>query len=283
MVVDCHTHVNFIAGDTELSEHLDASAAVDFSIVHAMCNGPSEDINKQLADYVTTHADRMVGFAYIDPREDKVAPKAVKAQTLKLGLKGLVQYCCESGQHPTHSLAMQLYEAAEGLGLPVYFHNDDGFLAAGSVLEYAQPYMLDEIARTFENLKIVIGSMGMPFLEQTLAMIGKHENVYADLTVRPGNVWQVYNTVVSANERGVMHKLLFGSGFPTGRAWECMETLLGFNMLLADTNLPTVPRSTIRSIVERDTLDILEVEHKLAKSKARKPEVTALAKQEPEG
>ena len=57
-----------------------------------------------------------------------------------------------------------------------------------------------------------------------------------------------------------MNKLLFGSGFPYGNAGECIETLLGFNKLLADTNLPTVRRGDIRNIIERDTLELLGIE-----------------------
>ncbi len=49
-----------------------------------------------------------------------------------------------------------------------------------------------------------------------------------------------------------------------------METLLGFNMLLADTNLPTVPRGNIRNIIERDTLKLLGIKDKSAK--AEEPE-----------
>jgi predicted TIM-barrel fold metal-dependent hydrolase len=89
--------------------------------------------------------------------------------------------------------------------------------------------------------------------------VAKHKNVYADLTIKPSNVWQVYNTVTAAHECGVMDKLLFGSGFPFGNAKECIETLLSFNKLLADTNLPTVPRGNIQNIVERDTLEVLGI------------------------
>ena len=56
-----------------------------------------------------------------------------------------------------------------------------------------------------------------------------------------------------------MDKLLFGSGFPLGNAGECIETLLGFNMLLADTQLPTVPRASIRNVIERDSLELLGI------------------------
>jgi len=104
--------------------------------------------------------------------------------------------------------------------------------------------------------------MGTPFLDQTLAMVAKHENVYADLTIQPRRVWQIYNTVVTANEHGVMDKLLFGSGFPLSGAGECIERLLGLNMLMADTNLPTIPRANIRNVIERDSLDVLGIRDK---------------------
>jgi len=94
-----------------------------------------------------------------------------------------------------------------------------------------------------------------------LAVLSRHENVYADLTIRPNNVWQTYNMVVAAHEQGVMDRLIFGSGYPSGNAEACIEALLGFNTLLGGTNLPTVPRGSIRNVVERNSLELLGVEH----------------------
>lgn len=258
MIVDCHTHINCAAKNVDVSEHLAAAETVDICIVLPVPEDSSEDANKKVSDYVGKHKEKMVGFAVVEPVKDKISVKSLVASTDKLGLKGTVLYCSQYGFHPAHSRAMMFYESALELGLPVFFHNG-GALGPEAVLDYAQPYLLDEIAREFSALKIVIGTMGVPFVEQTLAVVAKHKNVYADLTIRPGNVWQVYNMVVAAHEYGVMDKLLFGSGFPFGKAKECIETLLSFNKLLADTNLPTVPRENIQKIVERDTLDVLGI------------------------
>jgi predicted TIM-barrel fold metal-dependent hydrolase len=252
------------AKDAEMSEHLAAAETVDVCIVLAGLEGPSEEVNKRLSQYVNKHKEKMVGFAVVEPGQDKISTNHLKSIPEKLGLKGVVLYCSACGFHPTHSRAMRLYESMQELGLPVFFHNSGDPLGASSVLEYAQPFLLDEIAREFTNLKIIIGSMGVPFVEQTLAMVGRHKNVYADLTIYPGRVWQTYNMVVAAYEQGVMDKLLFGSGFPSASAGQCIETLLGFNMLLADTNLPTVPRGSIRNIIERDTLELLGIKDKSA-------------------
>jgi predicted TIM-barrel fold metal-dependent hydrolase len=227
--------------------------------VLAGTDGPSEEINAKLAAYVNRHKEKMVGFAVVDPTEDEITAKNLTALTAKLGLKGVVLYCSECGFHPAHSRAMLFYELAQQMQLPVFFHNGGLILRAEAVLDYAQPYLLDEVARTFPDLKIVIGNMGVPFVQQALSMAAKHEKVYADLTIRPSNVWETYNIVVAAHEHGVMDKLLFGSGFPCSHAAQCIETLLGFNMLLADKNLPAVPRSSIRSVIERDTMELLGI------------------------
>jgi len=258
MIVDCHTHINCAAENVEASEHLAAAETVDACIVLATAEGASQEVNKKLSEYVSKHKEKMVGFAVVGPTKDKTNVKNLAFITDKLQLKGTVLYCSSCGFHPAHSRAMRFYESAQELGLPVFFHNG-GPLKSEAVLDYAQPYLLDEVAREFSALKIIIGTMGIPFVKQTLSMVAKHKNVYADLTIRPSNIWQVYNMVAAAHECGVMDKLLFGSGFPFSKAGECMETLLGFNKLLADTNLPTVPRGNIRNIIERDTLEILGI------------------------
>jgi len=258
MIVDCHTHIDCAGSEVDVSEHLAAAEKVDVCIVLAGAGESSEESNQKVSEYVGKHKEKMVGFAVVEPTEDKVGVKSVGGMTEKLGLKGAVLYCSSCGFHPAHSRAMHFYESAQELGLPIFFHNG-GPLGPAAVLDYAQGFMLDEVARRFPDLRMVIGSMGTPFVDQTMEMLAKHKNVYADLTIRPSNVWQVYNIVVPAYEYGVMDKLLFGSGFPYGRAGECMETLLGFNKLLADTNLPTVPRDKIRGIIERDALAVLGI------------------------
>jgi len=258
MIVDCHTHIDLAGEDGGACEYLAAAEAVDLCIVLAAAEASSEEVNKTLSAYINKHREKMVGFALVDPSRDDIGPDKLRFLREQLGLEGAVLYCAGCGFHPADSRAMQFYEWAEDTGLAVFFHNG-GNLQSEAILDYAQPLLLDEVARSFPRLKMVIGTMGIPFVEQTLSMIARHENVYADLTIKPSSVWQVYNLVVSAYESKVMDKLLFGSGFPQSSASECMETLLGFNKLLADTNLPTVPRGHIRDIIERDVAKLLGI------------------------
>jgi predicted TIM-barrel fold metal-dependent hydrolase len=270
MIVDCHTHIHCADREVSRTEHLVAAGSVDACIVLAAPaatygtsrpperNEGSDTVNKELSEYVGAHEQKMVGFALVDPVRDKVGLKYLRSLQEDLNLKGCVLYCCECGFHPTHSRAMRFYESAEQLGLPVFFHNAAPF-SPTAVMDYAQPYLLDEVARTFSSLKIIIGRMGRPFIDQTLCMVGKHKEVYADLTIQSDSLWQTYNVVVAAHEQAVMDKLLFGSGFPFAQPGSCMERLLGLNKLLGDTSLPTIPQGQIRGVIERDSLTLLGI------------------------
>jgi hypothetical protein len=255
MIIDCHTHIRCLEQEVDSEEHRSVCRDIDGCFVLAGCGFERKEANHHLSEYVSGNP-KAVGFAVFNPVEDEVSKKSLKELTEGLGLRGIVLYCAEEQFHPAHSRAMELYALCQDRGIPLFFHNSPPY-SCEAVLDYARPWLLDEVARTFPDLKIIVGRMGLPFLEQTLCLLAKHENVFADLTIHPLKVWQVYNVVMSAYEAGVMDKMLFGSGFPYARPGTCMETLLGFNKLLSDSHLPQVPREKLRSIVERDSLTLL--------------------------
>lgn len=257
MIVDCHTHLHCPTRGLLTEEHRRLCSGVDACFVLAALGENREGINADLDAYLR-QAPKVYGFAAINPVQDGISVKQLKTLKNQSRMIGVVLYCPEQHLHPAHSRALQLYEAAEQLGLIVFFHNSPPF-SPQAVMDYAQPWLLDEIARKFPKLRIIIGRMGLPFHYQTLCLLGKHDNVFADLTIHPKKIWQVYNLVMGAYEAGVMDKLLFGSGFPYAEPGQCIETLLGFNKMLADTHLPQVPREKMRSIVERDSLTTLGI------------------------
>ncbi len=261
MIVDCHTHIDLSEAEPDFAGHWAAAKMVDACVV-LTCPGEDRPLaNEKTSQYVSDHRKRMIGFAVVEPTQDEINDEFLVKLTQEQAFKGFVVYCSTCDFHPTHSRAMKFYAAVQELDLPLYFHNGDLDRGGHGNLAYAQPYLLDEVASVYPDLKIIIGGMGVPFVEQTLAVLARHRNAYADLSIRPNNVWQTYNMVVAAHEQGVMGQLVFGSGYPTSDANACLERLLGFNTLLGDTNLPTVPRGSIRNVIERNSLELLSIEH----------------------
>ena len=91
MIVDCHTHINFVPDDdVRASEHLEAAETVDACIVLARGGESSEKVNKKLSEYVGKHTEKMVGFALIEPTKDNISVKHLASLRDKLGLRGFV-------------------------------------------------------------------------------------------------------------------------------------------------------------------------------------------------
>jgi uncharacterized protein len=289
MIVDCHTHIwqsPDQLGQLDLGEvprhrsrgtrvvptgrtlwrsipaadpdhHSAQSGAVDKSFVLAFKSRylRAEIPNRFVADYCKRNPEKLIGFAGIDPTE----PAAVDELTIareELRMRGVTMSPASQDFHPADSRAMRVYEAAEKLGMPILLHAGGQFTDQ-SKLEFARPYLLDEVARSFPKLRLVIAQMGQPFIEETICMLGKHRNVFADVSGLLSRPWQAYNTMVSATQAGVIDKMLFGSDFPYTSATECIEQLYSLNQIVQGTNLPVVPRESLRGIVERDTISLL--------------------------
>src|SRR5215217_1190955 len=291
MIVDCHTHIwqspeqlgqlelggpsragrnrpaagRFSGHKTiwrsipaaDADHHWAQSSTVDKSIVLGFKSRylRAEIPNRYVAEYVSRFPQKLIGFAGIDPTE-KSAVAEVRTAREDLRLRGVTVSPANQDFHPADSRAMDVYAEAERLGMPLLFH-PSGHFTEQSKLEFGRPYLLDEVARTFPKLRMVIAQLGQPWIDETICMLAKHPHVYADVSGLLGRSWQAYNALVNVYQHGVIDKLLFGSDFPYTSATECIEALYSINQLAQGTNLPVVPREALRGIVERDTLDLL--------------------------
>lgn len=206
---------------------------------------------KQVADFVNKDRTRFFGFAGIDPMQAGFIERIDEA--IELGLVGIAISPAGQGFHPTHSDAMRLYEYCTEKKLPIIF--DAGLdLSSQSRMEFAQPYLIDEVALNYPELRMIITQMGRPFHEQTLALISKHDHVYTDIAGVANRPWELYNLLISAKQLDVMDRLLLASNFPHASPESVITHVYSVNGMAQSTHLPTVPREQLRSIIERDAL-----------------------------
>ncbi|MBL1217311.1 MAG: hypothetical protein D8M59_07420 [Planctomycetes bacterium] len=210
-----------------------------------------------VASFVAKAPSRRIGFAGIDPLLPDPVGEIDRA--VSLGLSGVCISPALQNFHPSHSRAALVYERCQEIGLPIIVRYLQR-MPVESIMEYASPVFLDEVARNFPRLKLVIGQLGWPFADQTLALIGKHENVFTTLSGIGSHPWRLYNMLMSAFECGVMNKVLFASNFPFDMPERIIERLYSLNQYSHGTSLPSIPRQQLRGIVERDALDCLGLE-----------------------
>ena len=127
-------------------------------------------------------------------------------------------------------------------------------------LEFARPALWDEVARSFPKLHLVMCQLGHPWVDETLVLLGKHENVFGEISGIASRPWQLYGTLLNALSFGVLDKLLFGSGFPREQPTKVIEALYSVNAYSHGTQLPSIPRAQVRAIVERESLACLGID-----------------------
>lgn len=281
MIVDCHTQLwdsklvatgTIAAGGSaalaDETRHLDAVHPVDRAIVLGFKSRYLDAgiSNQFVADYVKRYSAKLVGFAGIDPTDPGVIDE-IRVSHEELGLKGVTLSPSLQNFHPADTRAEMVYEECERRGLPIVFEHGQRNPAAK--LEFARPLLLDEVARDFPRLRIVVAHMGFPWVEETVVLLGKHQNVFSDVSGLLPKRWLSYNALLSAYEYGVMDKLLFGSEFPYRSPAQCIEALYSLNQLVQGTNLAPIPREQLRGVVERDALALLGIEQPIAAAPVR--------------
>jgi hypothetical protein len=214
--------------------------------------------NEYVAAYVKEHPEKLIGFASVDPN-DPDAPAELRSAVNDLGLRGLKLGPIYQQFEPLSERAFAVYDVAQRLRLPVIWHQGTTFVR-DAPLALSRPMVLDDVARNFRELKIVIAHLGHPWIEEAMATIRKHPTLFADISALETRPWQYYNGLISALEYGVADKLLFGSDYPFSTPERAAAGLRAINEQVEGTRLPRVPESVIEEIIEKPVLEILGLE-----------------------
>ncbi|MBM4113729.1 MAG: hypothetical protein FJ253_10250 [Phycisphaerae bacterium] len=213
--------------------------------------------HEYIAECVQRDPARLIGFGGVDPMAPD--PLGQVDRAVSLGLAGVTVSPASQGFHPAHSTAMRVYERCHRHGMPVISARC-GPLVSQAILEFDRPGAWDEVARNFPRMPIVISGLGWPWVDECLELLAKHARVYADLSGLASRPWELHQTLLGASSHGVADKILFASGFPFEHPIKTIEAIYSLHAFSHGTQLPAVPRSVLRAIVERDPIGELSID-----------------------
>jgi predicted TIM-barrel fold metal-dependent hydrolase len=242
--------------DASEQAHLEATEQIDVSFVLGLTNRRlgAEIPNTLISSFVQSRPDRLIGFGGIDPMADDWPDQLQHIKSL--GLAGIVISPSEQGFHPGHTQAMLLYEQCQQMQLPIIVDQGNPFVV-DSILSYADPALFDEPARNFPNLRLLIAHAGRPYVESTLALVGKHRHVYTDFAGLTQHSWALYDALIRAHDMGVTDRILFGSNFPHTAPHTAIQAIYSTIRFTQGTAWPNIPRQKLQSMIERDALHCL--------------------------
>jgi len=281
MIVDVHTHVFRPESDFgpklqadlnrcrvdpavwgDIAErHLEATRAADVAIVFGLQASATDWLipNEEVAAHVARAPERLLFFASIDPAKVGYMEE-LEICHQQLGAVGVKLAPLYQNAHPADPRYYDIYRYCEKNGLPVLFHAGTSFVS-GTPLDYSRPVHFDNVALDFPELRMVLAHLGHPWEGETISVIRRHANVYADLSALYYRPWQFYNAMRLLVEYRTESKVLFGSDFPFTTTADSIAGVRHLNHIIAQSGLPPVPDEVIEGIIHRDALACLNLPH----------------------
>jgi predicted TIM-barrel fold metal-dependent hydrolase len=215
---------------------------------------------EQVSAFVSQVPDRFIGFGYINPTVEGAGDEILK-QREELGLFGLKLYPTTDGYRVDDSKAFEVYEAASGIGMPIMLHHA-GMPDPGDLLKHSDPALIDIVAYSFPDLKIVLAHLGYPRVDETLYVARKHRNVWCDISWPYGDVdhpsypYMLWRDLLTALNLGVMNKMVFGTDYPGVRQRPYLDMLMSINRYATHEDL-RIPESKLLSIIDENAQPLL--------------------------
>jgi predicted TIM-barrel fold metal-dependent hydrolase len=210
-----------------------------------------------VADFVKRAGGKLVGFACCDPNEPGYF-EDLQRGIEDLGMVGVKMGPMYAGFDPRDRRLVPVYEYLQRNGIPVLFHSGTTFNSKARLAE-TRPWLFDDVAIEFPELRMVLAHVGHPFCEECLVVIRKHPHVYADISALYYRPWQFYNMLIAAQEYKVTNKLLFGTDYPFTMGQDSIDALKNANHIIGDSGLPRVTDETINGILDRDAFALLGI------------------------
>jgi len=278
VIIDVHSHAwNFPADFSEDFIHQAGRArpghVVDFSATYEAYRAAApEDTctivfggkarlsglwieDQTVANHVARDPARLIGYLSVDPTQEDWE-REMRVGYEDLGLRGIKLLPMYAGFSPDDPMLEPLWRYAERNGLPVLLHMGTTFVAQAP-LAFTLPRLIEPVAVKHPGVKIILAHLGHPYEGECIVTIRKHENVFADVSALHYRPWQLYNSLMLAQEYGVWHKVLFGTDFPFTTVNSSISGIRGLNDMLEGTKLPRLDPAQIESMIHRDSLALL--------------------------
>jgi len=223
-----------------------------------------ERCNDYIAACVRADPDHLIGYASVNPtyRGPQAAVEELERAVIELGLSGVKLYpMYQHWRANDPEIAFPVYERAQALGIPVMIHQA-GSTRIDASLELGRPALLDDIGRTFRDLRVIVAHTGWPWVDEALFLLTKHPNFYAELSYLIASISRrdLFLLLSKCEPMFVsLEKLFFGTDYP-GFLYDPVklkDKLLSVNEEADACSMPPIPQSKLDGIMGTNVAKVL--------------------------
>jgi predicted TIM-barrel fold metal-dependent hydrolase len=197
-------------------------AGVEISFIASLYTGRSRrmkpgDLDRLMGDrsykdlfpYLDKYPDRFRGLYAINPWTMMDGLKEMEVSVKEHGFVGAISHLAGFPAFDD-KVWFPFYAKCVELDIPII--SQIGHFVHPMSEAAARPYLIDEVAEFFPELRIVAGHTGWPWCEELIAIALKHHNVYVGMEAHLPKYWDPSITKY-VDSRG-RDKCLWGSDFP---------------------------------------------------------------------
>lgn len=169
-------------------------------------------------EYVTevcnAYPGRFSGIAGIDPTRGMMGLRELEAAITEFGFIGAHWYPHWFNMAPDAAQVYPYYSKCCELDIPIMLQVGQNLIYSRDrrLLSVARPITLDAVACDFPELKLIGIHIGIPWVDEMIAMCWKHENVFIGSDAHAPKHWP-QQFIHYANTYG-KEKVLFGTDWP---------------------------------------------------------------------
>ncbi|MGH2555878.1 MAG: amidohydrolase family protein [Actinomycetota bacterium] len=230
-----------------------------------------EKANDYMEGLQKRYPDDMITVAAVNPRfrGPKAAVEELRRAAEELHLTAVKLYpMYDHYAVNDRDIAFPVFAAARDLGLPVMVHMATT-PARDAPLELGRPILLDDVARAFPDLRILVAHAGFPWVDECFCLIGRHDNTYLDLSYMNSVIPRRdhYDFLHRARRYGCnWTRICWGTDYP---CFELPETLLPKLTLVNDEateDEPIIPTEDLARMVGGNYARFLGTDWSLAET-----------------
>ena len=232
--------------DTIFAEMADVEKAIVFALRYGDSVGIESD-DETTARAVAKYPDKIVGFAYVDPRRADCMDMLEHAVE-DLGLKGVKYGPIYNGVALSDPRLDPVYEYCQKHNIPLTMHMGTTY-ARNAPVDMGRAIHVEPVALKYPDLTMILAHMGHPWYGDCIAVSRKQPNVFCEVSALFYRPWQYYNILIEAQEYKIIDKIFWGTDFPFAKVDESVDGLLNINDMLEGTRLPRVSEVAMQQIL----------------------------------
>jgi|TARA_Y100000294_G_scaffold170721_1_gene183343 hypothetical protein len=275
VIVDCHVNIwnkehvlpayyeqlgrireQAISDQADADTIIEVLDGIDRAIVFTLRYGDTTGIegeDRVTAEAVTRYPEKLVGFAYVDPRRPGYLEE-LEFAVQDLGLKGVKYGPIYNGVALDDPRMEPVYDYCIRHNLPLTMHMGTTYTRLHAA-DLGRPIHVEAVALRHPELKLVMAHMAHPWFEECVAVIRKQPNVYAEISAIYYRRWQFYNVMMAIQEYQAAAKVFFGSDYPYSTPSEGLQLTREVLQVGGVAGLPAVSPEIVEQIIHANPFE----------------------------